>query len=218
MNTPSQLGFFDLTHRDDALTAKEDPLEQLAQHIPWARFRKTLEKSLCRSKRPKAGRPLFDAVLSPRPESEDSGCQDHLAVRETLAQAGVLESLFTQFNAYPAEQALQARGSQPIDVSLIPVPKQQNTREEHATIKAQECPTEWETPAKQRQKDTDVRWTKKHGVSHFGYKNDVNVNKQHKLIRTIGRVRARTKIGLKNLTYNFQRFLVLTATSSGQRA
>ena len=30
------------------------------------------------------------------------------------------------------------------------------------------------------------------------------------LIRTIGRVRARTKIGLKNLTYNFQRFLVLT--------
>ncbi len=31
-----------------------------------------------------------------------------------------------------------------------------------------------------------------------------------KLIRTIGLMRARAKIGLKNLTYNFQRFLILT--------
>ena len=31
-----------------------------------------------------------------------------------------------------------------------------------------------------------------------------------KLIRTIGLLRARAKIGLKNLTYNFQRFLILT--------
>ncbi len=32
-----------------------------------------------------------------------------------------------------------------------------------------------------------------------------------KLIRTVGLVRARLKIGLKNLTYTFQRFLLLTA-------
>ena len=38
------------------------------------------------------------------------------------------------------------------------------------------------------------------------------------LIRTIGRVRARTKIGLKNLTYKFQRFLVLTAATREQTA
>ena len=37
-----------------------------------------------------------------------------------------------------------------------------------------------------------------------------------KLIRTIGRVRARAKIGLKNLTYNFQRFLVLTTAPREQ--
>ena len=30
----------------------------------------------------------------------------------------------------------------------------------------------WEKqPAKRRQKDTDARWTKKHGKSHYGYKN-----------------------------------------------
>ena len=43
MPTPGQLGFFDLTHRYDALSQKGDPLEPLAQHIPWPRFRKTLE-------------------------------------------------------------------------------------------------------------------------------------------------------------------------------
>lgn len=63
MDTPGQLGFFDLTHRYDALTRKGDPLDQLAQHIPWPRFRKTLEKYLSRSKRPKVGRPPFDAIL-----------------------------------------------------------------------------------------------------------------------------------------------------------
>ena len=63
MDTPSQLSFFDLTDRYAALTQKGDPLEHLAQHIPWARFRKALEKSLHRSTRPKGGRPPFDAIL-----------------------------------------------------------------------------------------------------------------------------------------------------------
>ena len=31
--------------------------------------------------------------------------------------------------------------------------------------------------------DTDARWTKKHGRSHFGTKNHVNVDRRHKLIR-----------------------------------
>lgn len=63
MDTLGQLGFFDLSDRYEALTQKGDPLEQLATHIPWARFRQTLEKSLGRSKRPKGGRPPFDAIL-----------------------------------------------------------------------------------------------------------------------------------------------------------
>ncbi len=58
-STPGQLGFF----RYDGLRQQEDPLEPLAEPIPWPRFRKTLEKSLCRSKRVKGGRPPFDAIL-----------------------------------------------------------------------------------------------------------------------------------------------------------
>ena len=104
--------------------------------------------------------------------------------RETLAQAQVVETLFAQFETYLAEHGLQPRGGQLIDASLVPVPKQRNSRDENATIKAGECPTEWEgQPAKRRQKDTEARWTVKHGANHYGYKNHVNVDKQHKLIR-----------------------------------
>jgi IS5 family transposase len=236
--------------------------------------------------------------------------------RETLAQAHVVETLFEQFETYLASHGLQPRGGQLIDASLVPVPKQRNSRDENATLKAGECPTEWESqPAKRRQKDTDARWTVKHGENHYGYKNHVNVDKTHKLIRqytvtdaavhdsqvledvllpaepgrdvwadsayrseeievqlkarhlrskihrkgyrhrpltaqqkahnrgrsrirarvvhvfghqvtalsgklvrTIGLVRARLKIGMKNLTYNFHRFLMLSAPRKAQVA
>src|SRR4030088_1648521 len=43
---------------------------------------------------------------------------------------------------------------------------------------------EWDSkPAKLRQKNRDARWTKKHGKSFFGYKNHVNADAKHKLIR-----------------------------------
>ena len=41
-------------------------------------------------------------------------------------------------------------------------------------------------PAKNRQKDKDARWTRKNGRSLFGYKNHVNADAQHKLIREYG--------------------------------
>ena len=236
--------------------------------------------------------------------------------RETLAQGQVVERLFAQFETYLAEHGLQPRGGQLIDASLIPVPKPRNSRDEHAPIKTGACPPEWERhPAKRRQKDTEARWTVKHGENHYGYKNHVNVDKTHKLIRqytitnaavhdsqvledvllpaeagrevwaasayrsaaieahlhatglrskiqrkgyrhiplttqqkprnrgrsrirarvehvfghqvtamggklirTIGLVRARLKIGLKNLTYNFHRFLLLSAPPKRQVA
>ena len=54
-------------------------------------------------------------------------------------------------------------------------------------MKAGETPKEWERqPAKNRQKDKDARWTKKHGRSHFGYKNHVCIDRRHKLVRRYG--------------------------------
>ena len=61
-STPSQLGFFDLTTRYEALNQKGDPLETLAQVVPWEAFRPILANVLRRSKRNKGGRPPFDAI------------------------------------------------------------------------------------------------------------------------------------------------------------
>jgi transposase, IS5 family len=104
--------------------------------------------------------------------------------REQLVQAAVVEELFAAFDGYLREQGWLAMGGQMIDASIVPVPRQRNGREENAKIKAGETPEGWDDrPAKRRQKDTDARWTKKHGKSHYGYKNHVNVDRRHKLIR-----------------------------------
>jgi len=70
------------------------------------------------------------------------------------------------------------------DASIIQAPKQRNTRDENNDVKAGKTPGGWEEkPAKNQQKDKDARWTKKHGKSYFGYKNHVNADARHKLIR-----------------------------------
>ena len=121
--------------------------------------------------------------------------------REQLTQAGVIEALFETFDGYLKDQGYLAMGGQIIDASIVAVPKQRNSREENARIKAGEAgetPAGWEDkPAKRRQKDVEARWTKKHGKSHYGYKIglknlaykcppgpwSVNVDRRHKLVR-----------------------------------
>lgn len=104
--------------------------------------------------------------------------------RERLARAGLVEALFGQFDGYLARQGYIARGGQILDASIVRVPRSRNTREENAAIKQGELPDAWaDKPAKRSQKDVDARWTKKHGKSHYGYKNHVNVDRRHKLVR-----------------------------------
>ena len=104
--------------------------------------------------------------------------------REKLAKASLIEKLFERFDQHLAAQGYMARGGQMVDATIVPVPKQRNSRDENDTVKAGETPAEWERKlAKLRQKDRDARWTKKHGQSFFGYKNHVNADARHKLIR-----------------------------------
>ena len=104
--------------------------------------------------------------------------------REQLAQAGLVEILFGEFDGFLKGHGWLAMGGQIIDASIVPVPKQRNGRDENATIKEGKTPEDWEgKPAKRSQKDTDARWTKKHGKSYFGYKNHVTVDRRHKLVR-----------------------------------
>ena len=104
--------------------------------------------------------------------------------REKLAKAGVIEKLFDRFDRHLGAKGYIARGGQIVDATIVPVPKQHNTREENEAVKGGRTPADWEKkPAKNRQKDKDARWTKKHGNSFFGYKNHVNADAKHKFIR-----------------------------------
>lgn len=103
--------------------------------------------------------------------------------REQLTEAGVIEKAFEQFEADLCEQGFSARKGQIVDASIVPVPKQRNSREENKGIKQGEIPEVW-SEQKKRQKDTDARWTKKNGQSYYGYKNHIDVDVKHKLIRS----------------------------------
>ena len=104
--------------------------------------------------------------------------------RDQLAQAGAMEALFDDFDAYLKHNGYLAMGGQIIDASIVAVPKQRNSKQDNSTIKAGEVPQDWQDkPAKLRQKDLAARWTKKHGKSHYGYKNHINIDRRHKLVR-----------------------------------
>lgn len=104
--------------------------------------------------------------------------------RERLKELKLVEVLFARFHEQLAARGYVARAGQMIDATFVEVPRQRNTREENAGIKAGEVPVGWqETPAKQRQKDVDARWTKKNQETHYGYKNHVNADEANKLVQ-----------------------------------
>lgn len=100
-----------------------------------------------------------------------------------IGEAGA-KVLFDGVSAQLLKRGFIARGGQIIDATLVPAPKQRNSREENKLVKDGAMPADWK-PAKRRQKDTDATWTKKHGKSHFGYKLSINVDKKYKVIRKI---------------------------------
>jgi IS5 family transposase len=107
--------------------------------------------------------------------------------RERLKAPGLAEVLFGRFNEQLAWRGHVAKAGQMVDATFLEAPRQRNSREENAQIKAGEEPDGWDDPAKapmRRQKDTDARWTKKNGENHYGYKNHVNADQAAKLIQS----------------------------------
>jgi len=104
--------------------------------------------------------------------------------REQLRIQGLIVPLFEQFEGYLRTHGYAAKGGQIVDATLIPVPKQRNSHEENEQIKRGEPPEAWKNkPHQCAQKDTEARWTKKHGVSHFGYKDHISTDVEYGLIR-----------------------------------
>jgi len=87
-----------------------------------------------------------------------------------------------------------------VDATLVAAPRQRNTEEEKARIKAGEKAQDiWpDDRAKARQKDTDARWTMKFSkakpaeggrpqvdiaIPTFGYKSHISIDRRHGIIR-----------------------------------
>jgi len=107
--------------------------------------------------------------------------------RERLKEKKLIEVLFERFHEQLAEQGYLAKAGQMIDATFVEVPRQRNKREENTQIKAGETPPAWKeeiAKPKRRQKDLDARWTKKNNEKHYGYKNHINADQEHKLVHS----------------------------------
>ena len=105
--------------------------------------------------------------------------------RDTLTKADAVKKLFDGFSAQLEAAHLITRTGTIVDATFMDAPRQRNSREENASIKAGNIPEEWKEDAaknKLRQKDTDARWTKKGNELHYGYKNHVKADAESKLI------------------------------------
>lgn len=105
--------------------------------------------------------------------------------RDTLAKADVICEIFELFSQQLEDAHLITHTGSIVDATFVDAPRQRNTREENAQIKAGKCPEEWEKPEnthKLAQKDTDARWTKKGNEVHYGYKDHVKVDADSKFI------------------------------------
>ena len=104
--------------------------------------------------------------------------------REILSRQNIMKSLFARFERHLFQLGYSAKKGQIVDASFVEVPKQRNNRQDNETVKQGKTPADWEKhPDKLCQKDVDARWTKKNGQSYYGYKDHVNVDVKHKMIR-----------------------------------
>ena len=105
--------------------------------------------------------------------------------RGALVEEPAFEKLFHCFLAHLQKQhglGLAKEGVM-IDASFVEVPRQRNSREENARIKAGEVPPEFaQNPKRAAHKDCDARWTKKHPETFYGDKDHVKVDVADKII------------------------------------
>jgi len=101
-------------------------------------------------------------------------------------QLDLMGPLFARFAEQLEQLGYRARQGQVVDATLVSVPVQRNTRAENAAIKAGDVaeggPAEAVKPER-LEEDVEARWTRKQGKHYYGYKNHVNVDRKHKLIR-----------------------------------
>lgn len=104
---------------------------------------------------------------------------------DMLSKSAVGKELFELFFAAIDDKGYVTRAGSIVDASFMEAPKRKNTKEQRETLKKGETPQEWADPnhpQKLMQRDTDATWTKKGNEAHFGYKDNVKVDLESKLI------------------------------------
>jgi hypothetical protein len=102
-----------------------------------------------------------------------------------LIKKKVEETLFEEFGNHLKNLGLYVNEGKIIDAGFVEVPRQRNTKEENAQIRAGKGDELWNgTPRKKRQKYIDARWTEKGGEKFYGYKDRVKIDSGYKLIDT----------------------------------
>ena len=92
--------------------------------------------------------------------------------------------LFERLDQQLVSQGYRAHKGQIIDAIFVEVPRQRNSRQENAQVKAGETPERFAAnPSVKAQKDTEARWARKNQETRFGYKNHISVDNKHRMIR-----------------------------------
>lgn len=126
----------------------------------------------------------FLRFLGLHPEGRPPDANTFWDFRELLIRADLIKSLFMDFDLPLEDKGFAARKGQIVDAAFVEAPRQRNSREGNAAIKAGEMPESFQTnPAQCRQKDTDARWAKKNDDDHYGAKNPISIDNKNKLIR-----------------------------------
>jgi IS5 family transposase len=223
-------GFFDVDDRLKRLSDLGDQLEAFRAAVDFEMFRPDLDAALAYSDGAQGGRPPFDPVMMFKvlviqttlsDERAEFLINDRLSFmrflglglsdripdartiwlfREKLTKAGAIGPLFERFDTTLRQSGYIAMSGQIVDASLIAAPRQRNTNEEKAAIKAGRVPDNWkDKPAKLRQKDQDARWTVKFtrakpredgstppvdlAIPVFGYQNHISIDRGFGFIR-----------------------------------
>jgi IS5 family transposase len=121
--------------------------------------------------------------------------------RNRLTETGTLSQVMKAFDGQLQKKGYIPMSGQIVDASLVPAPKQRNTEDEKAAVKAGKTAKEiWQNePNKAAQKDVDARWTLKIGgkvryrpdgtplpmiaIPTFGYKSHISIDRRFGFIR-----------------------------------
>ena len=127
----------------------------------------------------------FRAFLGLTPGDAVPDGQTIADFRAALVAAGSFERLFEAFLHHLQQRhgLALAKAGVMVDATFVEVPRQRNTREQNAQIKAGEIPPAFAEDAKLRaHKDPDARWAMKDFKPYYGYKNHCKADVADKLI------------------------------------